>query len=203
MKRELIGMGLATGLLTTLTFVACRDARTPAPRPIASASATATSSTSLTPSPVVQPTAAPSAAGDPLETAVAAAKSCDTPTSRWTNRPDGGVVFVNAWHRKDAGNIDRLEGVVGTLGAASDQFRCCFDAWASAQTPGANGKLMLTLELSKDGAVHAAAVDAKRTDIDDPVTRGCVTSVAKDLTFPKSPSDAETLVEFPFVVQAP
>ncbi len=139
---------------------------------------------------------------DRLAEAVAAARNCDAPSSRIINQTDGGLVFINAWRRQDAGNIDRLQGVVSAIQGQSDTFRCCFDSWTSAH-PNKQGKMMLNLELGAEGAVKSASIDDTRSDIDNAVARACVVAVAKDASYPASPSNSATLVEYPFVVSAP
>lgn len=198
-RRAIIGAALGLGLVATLGFAACGGPRSappiptpPPPRPLAQHDAAA---------PEPAPTDAAADPAEALAAAIAAAKSCTAPTSKITNQPDGGVVFVNAWHRRDAGNIDRLQGIVGALAGHSDVFRCCFDVWA-AEHPGHEGKLLLVMELEADGSVKSATVDSGRTDIDQAVTQACVVDVAKGLSYPESPSNDATLVEYPFVVQS-
>lgn len=202
-RRTIIGCVLSVALGGSLTFVACRGPRTSPTSGMGSAVASAP-----TP-PAPRHTAAPGsssaatpAPADTVAAAVAAAKACDAPQSSIVNRPDGGVVFVNAWHRKDAGNIDRLEGVVRTIVEQNKTFRCCFDVWALASA-GAKGTLLLQLELEPDGAVKEASVAEDRSDVANEITRACVIEVAKRLSYPPSPSGVATLVEFPFVVEAP
>jgi hypothetical protein len=132
---------------------------------------------------------------------VSAARACTEPTSAITNIPDGGVVFVNAWRRQDAGNIDRLQAVVDVLTGNAEAFRCCFDVW-TAEHADQGGKLMLEMTLNPDGSVEKAEVDTTRSTIDGTVTKACVLAVAKSLDYPESPSKRTTLVEYPFAVRA-
>jgi hypothetical protein len=195
--RALCGAGLGSALAATALFAACRTAE-PLPPPFASASAV--------PPPVASATPPPDAAVDATSPAeelaakVAAARGCQSPTSRIVNSPPaGGVVFNNAMHRKDAGNLDRLQGVVDAVGAHANSFRCCFDVWA-AQNPGVVGKLLLEIELAADGALSAARVNAERSTVAEAVTVACVLEVARSAAYPASPAGRATLVEVPFVV---
>jgi hypothetical protein len=138
--------------------------------------------------------------GPDIAQAAEAAKTCSSPAAIWANQPDGGVVFVNAWHRRDAGNIDRLQGVVDALGTEADKFRCCFGGWVT-DGPSGDGKLLLELEIDADGQVTAAAIDSARTDVDNVITRACVISVARAVRYPESPSGVATQVEYPFVMR--
>ncbi len=206
--RAIVGSALALGLVATVGFVACRGGAHPhgahgnmevAPHAtaIAPSALPAASAAVATPG-----SAAPGEApGEQLAAQVAAAKACAQPETRITNPPDGGVVFVNAWHRRDAGNIDRLQGVVDTLAEKSDVFRCCFDAWGR-EHPGSDGSLLLKIELAPDGTVETASVADDRSTIDHIVTRACVVDVAGSLSYPASPSNNATMVEFPFAVRA-
>lgn len=203
-RHAIIGAALGLGLVATLGFIACHGPRPEQPGPAASSEPTprtgaARGDAAVPPPALSAPDAAPNEE-QALAAAVATAKSCSAPTSTIINPPGGGVVFVNAWHRKDAGNIDRLQGIVGVLTGQSAIFRCCFDAW-TAERPGRQGTLLLRMELEADGAVKSASIDANRTDIDQAVTRACVIEVAKGLTYPESPAKHATLVEYPFVVQ--
>lgn len=198
-SREIIGGVLCLGLCATVGFAACRG---PQPGPPPPTTATPTGQ----PQPIASVTPPPSAtvAPAPVDTVavgVSAARACTAPTSRIANRPDGGLVFVNAWRRQDAGNIDRLQGVVEAISASDTAFRCCFDVW-QREHPAEEGKLMLEMELTPEGKVDRAEIDAERSSVDDVVTRRCVVEVARSLTYPPSPSDRTTLVEYPFVIAA-
>ena len=200
--RQMTGRGILGALLSlslgiTAMFAACREPRPRVTTPQQAGSHVPSRTVGSSTSAPVSTTDA--AAPDALAAKVAAARTCTAPSAKILNEPDGGVVFVNAWHRKDAGNLDRLEGVVSAISGARDRFRCCFDAWTPA-SPGEQGHLMLTMELDPKGKVENASVDAKRSTVSDPITIGCVLEVSRTLTYPASPKDRSTLVEYPFVI---
>lgn len=198
--RALWGAGLATALTASAAFAACGS---PQPHPALAPSAAASAAPSMLGSGVVAQAPSASASAAPpataLAAAVAAARACHSPTTQIVNPPDGGVVFNNAMHRKDAGNIDRLQGVVDAVSANANSFRCCFDVWAAAH-PATQGTLLLALELGADGAVKEARVDTQRSTVAEEVTVACVLEVAKATAYPPSPAGHDTLVEYPFVV---
>jgi hypothetical protein len=136
---------------------------------------------------------------DQLAAAIAAARRCDAPTATITNQPDGGVIFNNALTSADAGSIDRGQGVLDALAGNATAFRCCVNAWLRDH-PGREEQLMLRLELAADGSVEGASVDQARSTLDDAVTRGCVTAVARDTSYPPSPEGKETIVMYPIRV---
>lgn len=109
------------------------------------------------------------------------------------------MVFNNAMTSADAGFIDRMQGTLDALGGESRRFRCCFDSWTKAH-PGEEGKLLLLVDLEPGGEVRRAAVDASRSTVSDALVIECVAYVARTTTFPSSPTNRETLVEYPFVV---
>ncbi|MBW2526033.1 MAG: AgmX/PglI C-terminal domain-containing protein [Deltaproteobacteria bacterium] len=213
MRRSvLIAFGLvAAAWLPAMVFGACRggpsgpterpalDPRSPtgdgqAPQPQTSAPTPGGAEPSDAGSPE---DAAPSPESGPLS----ALQRCDEPLARIVNVPDGGVVFNNAMTSADAGFIDRTQGIIDALVGESSRLQCCFGPWAQAH-PGAEGKLMLLLDLDPAGRVRRADTVADRSTITHPLAVRCVLDVARRVSYPKSPTDSPTLVEYPFVVAA-
>ena len=197
--RAIIGAAIVLGSGGVLAFAACSGKKPLHPSPAASES---------TPAPIEpQPTspvgtsATTSSPQERLEAAVATVRACQTPAALITNRPESGVVFNNAMTSADAGSIDRGQAVIDALGSQTEAFRCCFDAWFANHRDDEQ-RVMLLVELAPDGSVKTARADPKRSTIDDDVVLACLAAVAGDVSYPTSPSDQPTVVEYPLVARA-
>lgn len=177
------------------------SASTSAPPPAATTAAPVASTPASAVVPVASTTAPTLTPEQELARAVEAARRCDAPAAEITNAPpEDGVVFNNAQTDPDAGYIDRLAAIVGTIrGTAA--YRCCFDAWQT-QHPEEELKVMMQITLDPKGGVKETGVDAKRTNADDAVLIGCLGAVARGSEFPPSPTGKDTQVDYPFVVAA-
>lgn len=196
--RSIMGSALAAGVCGTAVFGACRGGTPdapPAPPPTSVATVTAPPATSA-PVPVPSATVSPE---EQLQAAALAASRCEQPSASILNHPDGGVIFNNAMTSADAGFIDRSKGVIDALGTRADAFRCCFDRWVDKQ-PAGEARVMLRLHLAPGGAVERTEIDARRSNVDDAVTLACIELVAREGSYPESPTGNPTVVEYPFVV---
>lgn len=147
------------------------------------------------PAPVPESPPAPGPRDD-VAAAAAAALSCADPIAALMGLPDGGVVFNNAMTSADAGLIDRAQGILDALGARDRELRCCFDAWLRTK-PDREATALLVVALSANGNVIDANIDDGRTTVDDPVVRACLVMAARAARYPKSPTNSESVVEYP------
>jgi hypothetical protein len=194
--RVLVGMSLVAGVVGTLAFVACGEAFQPhAPRGASSATPSTAGSTSPSASEPVSASASPQDASEAIEP-----RACDDPRVEILNHPDGGVVFNNAMTSADAGFIDRTEPSIRALAAKASEFRCCLAKWVG--THEGEQRLMVVVQLAPDGTVSESRIDASRSDVDDPATLRCVELVAREASFPASPSGKDTWLEYPLRVRA-
>src|SRR5690606_25446571 len=93
-RRTIIGGVLGLAMTTTAAFTACRGPTPePVPTPTGSTTSAPLASTTAAPPPATGTASAP-APVDTVAAAVAKARACTAPSSRITNPPDGGQVFV-------------------------------------------------------------------------------------------------------------
>jgi hypothetical protein len=189
---NVIFLGLACA---TLGFAACSSGSTP-PQPPSSPDAVSTA-----PAPEAAPAVTVPDAPK-VKAAPKTAADCKVLVSEITNDPPAGAVALNnAQTAKDAGATDRLEPLTDLIKSKRDAFRCCFDVWAKDHA-GAQGSMRIVLKLKADGSVISVDFDDVPNRVNAPEVEGCISDLAKSLTYPASPSGKETKFRYPFDFKA-
>lgn len=198
-------LGSWLGSLLGSMLVACAGGRSAPPPPDAALPTTAPSTERLVPSATALPASPSVEPEDPelvVQRAANAARQCATPKSTITSFPAEGKVFNNALTRKDAGNVDRMQGILDAVFAASKELACCLDAgWTEGET--SSVVVMTTWTVSAEGQTSSFAIDHERSDLDHPVMARCLANAVNDLEFPESPSGKTTSVELPLRAERP
>ncbi len=105
--------------------------------------------------------------------------------------PADAVVFNNAMTSVDAGFIDRTQGVLDVITSQSKALSCCFDNASTSDPLG----VMLEMTLTPDGKPNVA-INTKLSTTPDGLVHQCIAILLEQASYPASPTNRETQVEY-------
>lgn len=184
-------------VLGVMSFAACSGGQEPSPGTPLPPTEIATATPSG--SPVAAPTYATPTTG--AASAKPGAEGTPPRSDLVNEPPDGGVVLNNAMGAGDGATSDRLQPLIDVIKAHRDGFRRCFDARTDT-SPGAKGRVVMTFNLTPEGKLEVAGVDAAQSTFAAPDVVACMTNFAKSLTYPASPRGKFTRFTYPFDFKA-
>lgn len=146
---------------------------------------------------------AASASAEAVATSEASAGTTPAgPGGEITNSPPAsGVVMDNASPPGSGTVVTRLQPIIDVMTQNTDKYRACLDGWGHAN-PGRELKVMLSIQLDKDGGLTSSAFKPDESDVVDKPMEACMASVSKSLKFPASPSGQGTRYNHRFVFKA-
>jgi hypothetical protein len=148
-----------------------------------------------------QPVAAASVEAMTTPGANAATTSVE-PSGEITNSPPAsGVVMDNATPPGSGTVVTRLQPIIDVITQNTDKYRACFDGWGHSN-PGGEIKVMLSIQLDKEGGLTSAALKPDESDVVDKQMEACIATISKSLKFPVSPGGQGTRYNHRFVFKA-
>ncbi len=93
------------------------------------------------------------------------------------------------------------DSVKAVVVAYQPQIQKCYEEMLAAKDKAVEGRIETAFNISPDGIVTGAKIDAKKSTLKDAQLHDCVVAVLSTMEFPKPPDGKSRPIRFPFALK--